>query len=366
MKFQKNYRIFKISLKNPSMKKPQKIILVGNHLSDVGQNNSIGEILSKHVQRLGWETILVSRKKNRFLRMIDILLTLISRRNDYAIAQIDVFSGLSFVWAYLSARAVKLVNKPVILSLHGGKLADFAERNKKLFIQLVNSANFVTTPSLYLREKLSKFCENIIRIPNGIDLDQYEFKYRKKPAPKLIWLRALHEIYSPTTAVEVLKLLKDKFPEMSLTMVGPDKGDGSLEKVEAMATDYSLGKDVSIIGGVDKKQVPYWLNQADIFINTTRYESFGVSVLEAAACGLPIVTTDAGELPYMWEDGVDALVVPVDDPHAMADAVERILTDPELAGILSANARKKAEGYDWSIIMPQWEALFTELISQNS
>ena len=105
-----------------------------------------------------------------------------------------------------------------------------------------------------------------------------------------------------------------------------------------------------------------YLAEGDIFLNTTNYESFGVSVLEAAACGLCIVTTDAGELPFIWQDGVDALIVPVNDARAMAAAVTRILAEPGLAAKLSTNARKNAEKYDWSVILPQWEELFKSLV----
>ena len=110
-----------------------------------------------------------------------------------------------------------------------------------------------------------------------------------------------------------------------------------------------------------KEEVPRHLCGYDIFLNTTNYESFGVSVMEAAASGMCLVTTNVGELSYLWQDGNDALIVPPDDPEAMAAAVQRILTEPGLAEKLSRNARKKAEEFAWSIILPQWEALLTKI-----
>ena len=62
------------------------------------------------------------------------------------------------------------------------------------------------------------------------------------------------------------------------------------------------------------------------------------------------------------EDGVDALLVPPNDPNAMAAAVKRILTEPGLAEQLSRNARKKAESFDWSVILPQWEKLINSVV----
>jgi len=341
------------------------VLLIGNYFQYGQSNPNVWHALAAHLSEKGWRVITTSRKRNKFLRLMDMLLTIYRERDNYDVAEVDIFSGPSFIWAEFCVSLLNLLKKRTVITLHGGKLAAFEKENPKRVRRLFHRAKMVVTPSLFLKNHFSKIREDIVRIPNGIDLDNFKYYLREKPAPKLIWLRALHQIYSPWMAVEVLNILRNKFQEISLTMVGPDKGDGSLEKVRMLVDQYRFEDSVRIIGGVDKSQVPYWLNQGDIFINTTRYESFGVSVLEAAVCGLPIVTTDAGELPYMWEDGVDALVVPVDDPAAMAEAVGRILTEPELAVRLSANARKKAEAFDWSILLPQWEKLYSELIENR-
>ncbi|HMV50604.1 MAG TPA: glycosyltransferase family 4 protein, partial [Blastocatellia bacterium] len=80
-------------------------------------------------------------------------------------------------------------------------------------------------------------------------------------------------------------------------------------------------------------------------------------VIEAMAGGLCIVSTNAGGLPYLLEDGEDALLVPPNDPGAMAAAVRRLLTEAGLAERLSRNARRKAESFDWSAVLPQWRTL---------
>lgn len=128
---------------------------------------------------------------------------------------------------------------------------------------------------------------------------------------------------------------------------------------------YKLTDKVKFTGAIPKAEVGLFLSQGDVMINTTNYESFGISTMEAAACGLCIVTTDAGELPFLWEDGVDALIVPKNDPAAMAHAVLRILREPELAKKLSMNARKKAENHDWCVIMPLWESTITQIFHSS-
>ena len=111
-------------------------------------------------------------------------------------------------------------------------------------------------------------------------------------------------------------------------------------------------------------EVPIRLAEFDIYINTTRLESFGVAVFEAAAIGVPIVSTSVGEMPYLWKNNVDILLVPDGDSRAMANAVKRLFTEPDLAEQLSHNARCKAEKYDWSVVIPKWEQCFMECNDQ--
>jgi glycosyltransferase involved in cell wall biosynthesis len=107
--------------------------------------------------------------------------------------------------------------------------------------------------------------------------------------------------------------------------------------------------------------VPHWLQNGDIFINTTNYDNTPVSVLEAMACGLCIVSTNVGGLPFLLHDGMDALLVPPNDPAAMSTAIQRILTEPGLALTLSINGRKLVEQFDWQKVYPLWEDLFKNI-----
>lgn len=149
-------------------------------------------------------------------------------------------------------------------------------------------------------------------------------------------------------------------------MVGPDKGDGSLQKMILLAEQLKVVQLIKVVPGVPKDQVPFYLNIGDIFINTTNIDNTPVSVIEAMACGLCVVSTNVGGLPYLLQNEVDALLVPPDDPEAMASAIQRILNEPDLAARLSINARIKAEQFDWSIILPQWENIFGSILTREN
>lgn len=341
------------------------ILIIGNFLSSSGLNKSVCEELALRLEAAGWSVITTSRQKNRILRLLDMLWTAWRARKQYDVAQIDVFSGPSFLWAEAVCWILRRLKKPYVLTLHGGNLPGFARRGKGRVRRLLTSAAAVTTPSRYLQEQMAAYCESLILLPNPLDIAAYPAVERLTPKPCLVWLRAFHEIYNPRLAARVVALLKTDFPDTQLTMVGPDKGDGSFAAFNATVHELGLDGHVRCVGGVPKRDVSDWLNRGDIFLNTTNVDNTPVSVIEAMACGLCVVSTDVDGIPYLLEDEHDALLVPPDDPQAMAGAVRRILTEPELAERLSWNARAKAEQFDWSMVLPQWERLLLDVQTRN-
>lgn len=337
------------------------ILLVGTFLSHEGGFRSVTEELAIRLRGHGWQVITTSQKLARFPRLFDIITTVWKCRNLYQAAQIDIYSGAAFIWAEIAGLMLNAFKTPFILTLHGGNLPKFAERWSGRVHRLLRSAYVVTTPSRYLLEAMQPYRGDIRLIPNTLDLSIYEYRLRENPRPNLIWLRAFHAIYNHSLAPRVLAQLISDYPDARLTMVGPDKGDGSLQETQRIAKNLGVLDRIHFPGGVPKISVPEWLNKADIFINTTNVDNTPVSVIEAMACGLCVVSTNVGGIPYLLEHEHDALLVPSDNPKAMAEAIQRLLIEPALAEKLSANARSKAERYDWSEILPQWEDLLTDI-----
>jgi len=332
----------------------------GNHAKATPQ---ICTDLASRLESSGWTVLTTSDKAKRLPLLLDMLATLSRQRCNYEVAHVDVFSGLAFVWAEAVCIALRLLAKPYILTLHGGNLPAFARRWPRRVQNLLGSAVMVTTPSHYLREQMKDYRGDLVFQPNPIDLTAYDFQLRSRPRPKLVWLRRFCEIYNPTLAPKVVALLAKDFPQLDLTMIGPDWGDGSLLRTQSVATDLGVWKRIRLFGRVAKWAVSRSLNEGDIFLNTTNFDNTPISVLEAMACGLCIVSTNVGGLPYLLEHERDALLVPPDNPPLMAQAVQRILSEPGLAAFLSSNARRKAEQFDWSLILPRWEQLLARAIT---
>jgi glycosyltransferase involved in cell wall biosynthesis len=221
----------------------------------------------------------------------------------------------------------------------------------------LRSADTVTAPSRFLLEQMRPYRTDLQLQPNPLNLASYTFEPRTRPRPRLIWVRGFHRVYNPSLAPRALALLAPEFADIHLTMIGPDLGDGSLQETIRLATELGVAERISFPGGMTRSAISSWLARADIFLSTTNVDNTPVSVLEAMASGLCVISTRVGGVPYLLEHERDSLLVPPDDPSATAGAVRRVLTDPCLAARLSLNGRRKVEQFDWSVVLPEWQRL---------
>ncbi len=338
---------------------PPRTVLIGNFLSRHLSTRTVGEDLKDHLEAAGWPVAATSHRLPRLARLWGMQHT-IWTQGPFAVAQVDVYSGAAFLWAEAASHSLRLRQTPTVLTLHGGRLPEFARRWPRRVRRLLTKAAAVTTPSRYLLREMAPYRSDLRLLPNPLDLAAYSFTCRRHPSANMVWLRAFHRIYNPRMAPHVLAELASSHPEARLTMVGPDKGDGTLEQTRREAEALGVADRLVIRGPIPKNQVPELLASADIFLNTTDVDNAPVSVMEAMACGLCVVSTDAGGLPDLLDNGRDALLVKRDDAPAMASAIAKILEDSALAARLSDNARRKAETSDGSRVFPQWEALLEE------
>jgi glycosyltransferase involved in cell wall biosynthesis len=345
------------------MSSPRTVLIIGNFLSATGGSRAVCEELAERLPALGWRVLTTSNRRARLFRLADMLLTAVRHRRQYAVAQVDVFSGPAFLWAEAAVNTLRRLDKPFVLTLHGGNLPSFAARWPGRTRRLLVSARAVTAPSRYLQEKLAPYRPHIRVIPNPIDLARYACRERTSARPKLVWLRAFHELYNPVMAAKVAAALAPDYAALTLTMAGPDKGDGSLQQTRAEAAAAGLNGRIRFLGQVDKREVPRVLGEADIFLNTTYVDNTPVSVIEAMACGLCVVSTDVAGIPYLVRHGQEALLVPPGDVGSMTGAVRRLLQSGLLCRSLSRNARAAACAFDSSRVMASWNDLFESILS---
>jgi glycosyltransferase involved in cell wall biosynthesis len=333
------------------------VLLIGNFLSASAGVRTVCEELADRLAGARWRVLTTSAKSARAARLADMLAAIWSRRREYDVAHIDLYSGAAFFWAEAAAFALRRTGKPYLLTLHGGGLPRFARRWPGRVRRLLESAVAVTAPSAFLQSEMLRYRPDLLLIPNAIEVARYPFRARTRPLPKLVWVRAFHEMYDPALAIRALGILRERVPDATLEMVGPDKHDGSLERARAAAAGLRLDGAVAFRNAVPKSDVPSCIDRGDIFLNTTTIDNTPVTVLEAMACGLPIVSTNVGGVPNLVRDEAEALLVPPRDPARMSAAIGRLLSDSALAARLSRAARARAESFDWSVILPQWQEL---------
>ncbi|HEY5952358.1 MAG TPA: glycosyltransferase family 4 protein [Kofleriaceae bacterium] len=333
-----------------------RVLYVGTFVGDATtrRNRSYNEDLADRLEARGMTVTRTSARFGRAARLADMLYTTWAKRHAYDVAVVSVFSGAAFIWAEAVCFELRRLRKPYVLALHGGLLHEFAKRWPRRVRRLLATAAVVAAPSAFLRDRMSEYHDDIIILPNAVDAQSYSFRLRAQPRPHLVWLRAFHEIYNPSLAIDVVVGLAHEFPELELSMIGPDK-DGSRAAVEARAREAGVAERVHFVGGVAHHDVARYLDGADVFLNTTNVDNTPVSVLEAAASGLCLVSTAVGGIPFLLGHDRNALLVPPRDPSAMCAAVERVLHEPGLGERLSRGARELAIEHDWSGVLTRWE-----------
>lgn len=296
-----------------------------------------------------------SNKSNKALRLLEMLGMIVRHHKATELVLIDTYGAMNFYYAYLVAKACQFYKLDYIPILHGGNLPERLQENKKLSKSLFGKAKMNVAPSNYFYKifKDAGFT-NLQIIPNSIELKKYRYKPRTVYAARLLWVRRFQGRYNPMLALKVLKLLKVEYPEAELCMVGPEK-DGSMARCKAYAETHEL--NVSFPGKLKKKEWAKISEDYDIFLNTTNIDNTPISVIEAMALGLGVVSTKVGGMQDLVEDGKDGLLVPPADEQAMFLAVERLLKDPERTFEITKKAREKIMVFDWEKVKHRWNQL---------
>jgi glycosyltransferase involved in cell wall biosynthesis len=342
------------------MMKPPRLCIVGPLLGrNPGWVISQGEILSHLLEKDGYSVKKTSRFPGRVPRLADTVSSLIAWRNEIDLVILMVFSGNAFGMADISSLLAQKLKKPVILWLHGGDLPGFYKKHPHWTRRVLDRGLAICSPSDYLASYFRKGGMRVEVIPNIVEIKDYPFCERGKIRPNLLWMRTFHSHYAPETAVEVLEKLEKSGTNYRLSMAGQDKG--LLQSTIRLADQKGLSANVRFPGFLDMPGKQREFSANDIFINTNRVDNTPVSIIEAAAFGLPVVATRVGGIPYLLEDEKTALLVDSGDTSAMAAAVERLYHDPNLCAHLSRNGRCLAEKFRWQAVKPQWEAIFTSL-----
>jgi len=327
------------------------ILYIGNNLSKKTNYTISMDILSRLLGLEGFTIYKSSSKFNNFLRLLEMCYDLVRYRSKVDYVLIDTFSSTNFYYTLLTSQLCRFISLKYLPILRGGNLPYRLKKYPKFSSLVFKNSYRNITPSGYLKHEFEQKGFKTVLIQNTIPIANYTFKVRKKIAPKLLYVRAFAEIYNPTLAIEVLKELKNTYPKAILCMIGPDK-DGTLEDVKQLINKYHLNESLEITGVLSKKEWHEKSENYDIFINTTNVDNTPISVIEAMALGLPVVSTNVGGMPYLIQHNEDGVLVEKNNPSAMTTEICKILEENKYS--LAINARKKVENFDWNIVKSKW------------
>jgi L-malate glycosyltransferase len=341
------------------MERRKKLLYIGNKLrKNPKATVTTLDTLEQHFQSEGFRVVSASTVDNKYLRMMDMMLTVLRHARSTDTVLIDTYSTQNFYYALLIGSLCRRLKLPYIPILHGGNLPQRLKNSPSLARAYFKGAKINVAPSNYLMEAFQKAdIQNMVYIPNSVPIEDCPFLERTTVNPKLLWVRSFANIYNPMLGLSVFEQLQQHYPMAELCMVGPEK-DGSLEQCKAYVKERNLR--VKFTGKLSKEAWIELSKDYDVFINTTNFDNTPVSIMEAMALGLPIVSTNVGGIPFLLEDNMDALLVPPNNASAMVTAIVLLCENPLLANKLSKQARKKVEKFDWKIVREPWLKLLQD------
>lgn len=273
-----------------------------------------------------------------------------------------VMANSGWSWHFFAAPAVKIARLrgvPVVVNYRGGEAARFLERAGAGVARTMRSADAVVVPSGFLKDVFARHGVPSLVVPNIVDLERFHPGTPAARTPRLIVARNLESIYDNATALRAFALIHQQLPDACLTIAGSGPEE---EMLRALAKDLGVGKAVEFCGRVSRDRVAELYRLATVALNPSRVDNMPNSVLEAMASGVPVVSTDAGGVPYILRHEVTGLIVPVGEPVAMAAAALRILQDRRYASHLRAAAFQEVQQYAWTRIKDRWAALYASVL----
>lgn len=276
-----------------------------------------------------------------------------------------VMANSGWAWDLFAAPAVWIARArhvPVIVNYRGGDAANFFARSLYRIRPTLRIAHRVVVPSGFLQQVFARFGFTADIVPNVVDLGRFAPRQapevRASDGPHLIVTRNLEEIYDIGTAVRAFAIVAKAWPKAHLTVAGtgPER-----DRLLGLARTLGVESRVSFVGRLDNDHIDELYRRADVMLNPSVIDNMPISILEALASGVPVVSTAVGGVPFIVEHGRTALLVPARDAEAMARAVLEILSDRALAARLVNQGRESVQQYSWQNVRAHWLQIYGEI-----
>jgi glycosyltransferase involved in cell wall biosynthesis len=272
---------------------------------------------------------------------------------------VHVFSASywSFLLAPLPAVIVaRARGKPVMVNYHSGEAPDHLRRSR-VARHTLSRVDATVVPSTFLRDVFAGWGLHADVIPNVVDQAEFRFKARRPLEPRLLSTRNFEPLYNVASTIRAFATVQRLRPDATLTLVGGGSKEG---KLRDLVRDLGL-RGVTFAGRVPPQEIWRYYASADIYVQTPDIDNMPLSVLEAFASGLPVVSSDAGGIPAILTHGTHGLLAPAGDADAIARHVLDLLADQRLTDRLTVSALESCRAYRWEAVRGQWLSLYNRL-----
>ena len=307
-----------------------------------------------------------SLQKIKYLRTIitelKYIFDLFAKIPRYDVIHIFSASYFSFVLAPTPAVLIaKLFGKKTILNYRSGEAEDHLQKWRHSVLPIIRLFDKIVMPSGYLVDVFAKFDLKAESVFNFVNTQNYRFRQRNSLRPVFLSNRNFEPLYNVACTLRAFALIQERIPEAKLIIAG----DGSeKDKIHRLAKELNL-KNVEFLGRVSPDEMPELYDQADIYLNSPNIDNMPNSVIEAFAAGTAVVSTNAGGIPYIVENGETGLLTEVNDHADLARQALRLLENDDLAKKIIAKAHENCVKYSWEKVRGQWLTLYSELAKKE-
>ena len=278
----------------------------------------------------------------------------------YDVVHVFAASYWSFLLAPTPAILIgKWLGKRVVVNYRSGEAEDHLRRWSRTAIPTLHRADAVVTPSGFLVDVFARFGVRAESISNFVDEEAVRRRPRTTLAPVFLSNRNFQGLYNVPCVLRAFAIIQRRIPAARLIVIG----DGP-QRAHVHDTARALElRNVQFVGAVPPTEMGRWYDQADVYLNASDIDNMPNSIIESFACGLPVVTTRAGGIPYVVQHERNGLLVDLGDHEALAAAALRLLDDPALAQRLIAEGLRDVEQqYTWGAVSDRWAALYGRLV----
>lgn len=291
---------------------------------------------------------------------------------------VHLMANSGWSWHLFAAPAIWIAHlrgAPIVVNYRGGHADSFFAKSWRLVNTSLRHASAILVPSVFLQQVFGRYQSGNDAVPVAIVpniLDQQLFYPRPQTtvaataqtsnAPHCIVTRNLEAIYDIATSIAAFALLHQNQPQATLTIAGSGP---LLAQLQQQVQQLNLGQAVRFAGRLSSGQMAELYRSADIMLNSSLVDNSPNSIIEAMACGVPVVSSNVGGISQLVRHRVDALLCNAAEPHAMYQLASELLQNNTLRQQLIRNGLQNSQRFYWPEVKQRLAQQYQAAISSR-